>query len=97
MADNNSLDLEEIYEFAVELGKEAGAMLMKAAEARFGGVSESNHTEKDNAVDLVTQTDIGEWKMFITRLSLRCSIVKNSTRNFVSTISGKGGIDPQRS
>ena len=40
---------------------------MKAAEARFGGLSESTHTEKDNAVDLVTQTDIGEWKIFIRR------------------------------
>ena len=68
MADSSSLNLDEVYEFAVELGKEAGAMLMKAAEARFGGLSESSHTEKDNAVDLVTQTDIGEWKMFIRRL-----------------------------
>ena len=58
-------ELDEIYAFAVELGKQAGKMLMEAARARMGGLSRnsegSNHSEKENSVDLVTQTDLGRF------------------------------------
>lgn len=61
MSVESALDLDEIYEFAIQIGKEAGGMLQRAAEARFGGSVESKHIEKENAVDLVTQTDIGKF------------------------------------
>jgi myo-inositol-1(or 4)-monophosphatase len=67
-------ELEEIYQFAIDLGKKAGAKLMDGIHARIGGtISDisSNDTgnanttsnlafeEKDNAVDIVTQVDEG--------------------------------------
>jgi myo-inositol-1(or 4)-monophosphatase len=57
--DSNKLD--EIYAFAVQLGKDAGNMLMDAARSRFGDAGQSEQTieEKDSAVDIVTQTDEG--------------------------------------
>ena len=78
MSLESSLDLDEIYEFAVRIGKEAGAMLQRAAEARFGDSRESKHIEKENAVDLVTQTDIGKFccvqrsKGHLGTLSIAC-------------------------
>lgn len=53
--------LDEIYAFAVQLGKDAGDMLMDAARSRFGdaGQSEQAIEEKDSAVDIVTKTDEG--------------------------------------
>lgn len=53
-------ELDAIYAFAVQLGKDAGQMLLEAAEARYdgSGVAESN-VEKESAVDIVTQTDEG--------------------------------------
>lgn len=54
-------ELDEVYAFAVQLGKEAGDMLMGAARSRFGdaGQSEQAVEEKENAVDIVTKTDEG--------------------------------------
>ncbi|KAF2473469.1 inositol monophosphatase [Lindgomyces ingoldianus] len=51
--------LDEIYAFAVELGKQAGKMLLDGAKLRMGGggPEEKGHVQKENAVDLVTQTD----------------------------------------
>ncbi|KAB5584929.1 inositol monophosphatase [Coniochaeta sp. 2T2.1] len=51
--------LNEIYIFAVQLGKDAGNMLMDAARCRFGdaGQTEQAIEEKDSAVDIVTKTD----------------------------------------
>ncbi|EGO55478.1 protein qutG [Neurospora tetrasperma FGSC 2508] len=58
-------ELDEIYTFAVQLGKDAGNLLMEAARLRFSN-NNANHdkestsqefTEKDSAVDIVTQTD----------------------------------------
>lgn len=52
------LDLDEIYAFAVQLGKDAGKMLMEAAQLRFDGSSPQDAlVEKDSSVDIVTQTD----------------------------------------
>lgn len=54
-------DLDEIYAFAVQLGKDAGKLLMEAAQSRFSGPGQEalNLVEKENAVDIVTQTDEG--------------------------------------
>ncbi|KAL1875494.1 hypothetical protein VTK73DRAFT_10044 [Phialemonium thermophilum] len=53
--------LGEIYSFAVQLGKDAGKLLMDGAKARFAGTADGSSdiafAEKDNAVDIVTQTD----------------------------------------
>ncbi|WYZ43767.1 hypothetical protein EsH8_VII_000203 [Colletotrichum jinshuiense] len=58
MADISDAELREIYDFAVELGKQAGDLLMKAARSRFGAGGQSQaFTEKENSVDLVTKTD----------------------------------------
>ncbi|KUI59664.1 Protein QA-X [Cytospora mali] len=50
-------ELDEIYAFAIQLGKDAGKMLMDAAKLRMasGGAQESE--EKESAVDIVTKTD----------------------------------------
>lgn len=56
-------ELNDIYAFAVELGKRAGTMLKDAAQLRMSGGSgtreEKAHVQKENAVDLVTETDEG--------------------------------------
>lgn len=56
-------ELNEIYAFAVQLGKDAGDMLMAAAQRRIDGHGESStsvsYVEKENSVDLVTKTDNG--------------------------------------
>jgi myo-inositol-1(or 4)-monophosphatase len=57
-------ELDGIYAFAVELGREAGKMLMDAAKLRMGegylSKEQKEHVEKENAVDLVTETDEGK-------------------------------------
>jgi myo-inositol-1(or 4)-monophosphatase len=57
----DSQQLTEIYAFAVQLGKDAGDMLMAAAQRRIDGRGTSSTTvsyvEKENSVDLVTKTD----------------------------------------
>jgi myo-inositol-1(or 4)-monophosphatase len=54
-------DLEEVYHFAVGLGKAAGKILLEGIERRRltadDGAPEA--VEKLNAVDIVTQTDTG--------------------------------------
>ncbi|KAF1959623.1 inositol monophosphatase [Byssothecium circinans] len=54
-------ELDDIYTFAVQLGKDAGKMLMEAAQLRMGStnatIKEKEHVQKANAVDLVTETD----------------------------------------
>lgn len=55
--------LKEIYDFAVQLAKDAGRMLMDGVEARCGNEStagvQQEQIEKDSSVDIVTQTDEG--------------------------------------
>lgn len=65
MAGLTQQDLDDIYAFAVQLGKDAGNMLMDAARLRMGdssggGGQQQAFTEKDNAVDIVTKTDTGK-------------------------------------
>lgn len=63
MAPMSADELNEIYAFAVGLGKEAGAMLMSLASSRFGdnGAGEQSFVEKDSAVDIVTKADEGTY------------------------------------
>lgn len=62
MSASIGVDLDEVHAFAVRLGKDAGAMLTSAAQARFGGGGGegSRFEEKESAVDIVTQTDEGK-------------------------------------
>ncbi|TKW56672.1 Protein qutG [Colletotrichum tanaceti] len=58
MADISDAELRDIYDFAVQVGKEAGDLLMTAAKSRWAtGGHQQAFTEKDNSVDLVTKTD----------------------------------------
>ncbi|KAJ5091796.1 Protein qutG [Penicillium alfredii] len=52
-------ELDGIYAFAVDLGRKAGNMLMERVEQRISGgdALSQQFEEKDNAVDIVTQTD----------------------------------------
>lgn len=52
-------ELDEIYEFAINLGKSAGQLLLDGVEKRVAGSGEQESTEKENAVDIVTKTDEG--------------------------------------
>ncbi|KAI8689520.1 Inositol-1-monophosphatase [Fusarium sp. Ph1] len=49
--------MSEIYAFAVQLGKDAGDMLMAAARARIDGQHSGSYDEKESSVDIVTKTD----------------------------------------
>lgn len=64
--------LDEVYQFALDLGKKAGQMLLDGMHSRMtgsdaphtGDANTSNNlafTEKDNAVDIVTQVDEGQF------------------------------------
>ncbi|KAK0714255.1 inositol monophosphatase [Apiosordaria backusii] len=52
-------ELNEIYTFAVQLGKDAGKLLLDAAQLRYAGSQAAalQVEEKDSAVDIVTKTD----------------------------------------
>lgn len=53
-------ELNEIYKFAIQLGKDAGKILLEGLERRRSGLDEPEvPIEKLNAVDIVTQTDNG--------------------------------------
>ena len=58
-------DLQSIYHFAIQLGKDAGQLLLQSVKLRIAGPGNAqgrtqDFVEKANAVDLVTQTDEGE-------------------------------------
>lgn len=59
MSEVTEEQLGEIYAFAVQLGRDAGGLLMEFAKARWGekGTGEQLFSEKDNAVDIVTKAD----------------------------------------
>jgi len=55
-------ELKEIYTFALDLGRRAGKILIDGVEKRTGAASARDmgkQEEKMNAVDIVTQTDLG--------------------------------------
>lgn len=54
-------ELEEIYKFAVQLGKDAGGILMKGALLRWNQGHQLDAREKESSVDIATQTDEG-WR-----------------------------------
>lgn len=55
-------ELDEIYAFSIDLGRKAGKMLMERVDQRISGTNGSSNAfeEKENAVDIVTQTDEGK-------------------------------------
>ncbi|KAH9810067.1 Protein qutG [Teratosphaeria destructans] len=61
MASPSDVDLDEIYRFALQLAKDSGKILDDGWRTRCSSSSGNGeamiHTEKDSAVDLVTQTD----------------------------------------
>lgn len=72
MAENDlAVNLDEVYDFAIQLGKDAGHMLSEAAQLRFGGGPQTKHLEKESAVDIVTQTDEGQYVQSGKRLFRR--------------------------
>lgn len=58
-------ELDEIYAFAIQLGKDAGQMLMDAAKLRMASGGAQQSEEKESAVDIVTKTDTGNIHSFI--------------------------------
>lgn len=60
MASSADVDLNEVYSFALDLGKTAGKILDDGWRARCSGGGSDKTIEKDSAVDIVTQTDEGE-------------------------------------
>ena len=50
-------ELSSIYTFAIQLGKDSGAILLSGLEKRRSGVDVSETVDKLNAVDIVTATD----------------------------------------
>ena len=58
-------DLKEIYEFAIQLGQDAGKMLLQYVDQRCGILSarDQGQFDKSNAVDIVTQTDLGKHEL----------------------------------
>ncbi|KAI6789685.1 hypothetical protein KC363_g7791 [Hortaea werneckii] len=57
MASSTDVDLDEMYSFALDLGKTAGKILDDGWRARCSGGGSNQTIEKDSAVDIVTQTD----------------------------------------
>lgn len=60
----SELDLDGIYQFALQLGKDAGRLLQEAAQSRMNGEVQLDEEEKLNSVDIVTKTDEGEDTLF---------------------------------
>ena len=52
-------DLGSLYDFALKLAKDAGSMLLRGAQTRIDGGALTGQKEKLNAVDIVTDIDMG--------------------------------------
>jgi len=70
----SDLDLDSIYTFAIQLGKDAGRMLQEAAQRRMSGDDQLVEEEKLNSVDIVTKTDEGEWCCFLDTYTRDCDL-----------------------
>ena len=64
----STAELQELYNFALDLGRRAGKILLDGVEKRCaeqssggGREAEAEAQEKMNAVDIVTQTDLGRY------------------------------------
>jgi myo-inositol-1(or 4)-monophosphatase len=66
----SELDLDSIYQFAIQLGKDAGKLLQDAAQRRMSGEEQLDELEKLNSVDIVTKTDEGEGRVVLRRLQI---------------------------
>jgi myo-inositol-1(or 4)-monophosphatase len=58
-------ELQEIYAFAVSLGQRAGKILLEGVDKRTGDAAkrtDDGQVDKMNAVDIVTQTDLGKFE-----------------------------------
>ena len=58
--------LQEIYTFALQLARDAGEILLAGVEKRTGDAGARDDApmeEKMNAVDIVTQTDLGMFSL----------------------------------
>lgn len=65
-------ELDEIYAFAIQLGKDAGKILMDRAQLRMSApadVKEQKFVEKENAVDIVTKTDTGKFPPLVQSMA----------------------------
>ncbi|TKA83848.1 Protein qutG [Friedmanniomyces simplex] len=71
MASNEPLDLDEVYAFASQLGKDAGKILDDGWRRRAQGGGQAEHVEKESAVDIVTQTDEDVEAFVKTKISKR--------------------------
>ncbi len=61
MTEVSASELSKIYRFAIQLGKDAGKILLDGLERQRSGLDEPEvPIEKLNAVDIVTQTDNGK-------------------------------------
>ncbi|CCX31606.1 inositol monophosphatase family-domain-containing protein [Pyronema domesticum] len=72
--DVDDVDLAELYDFAVQLAKDAGQLLIDAAEARrqnFNNPTNLQSAEKLNSVDLVTSLDLSLEYFLQTSISTR--------------------------
>ncbi|KAK6433174.1 hypothetical protein LTR95_010646 [Oleoguttula sp. CCFEE 5521] len=85
-----NLNLDEIYHFAVQLGKDAGGMLLSAANARIDGTAHTISTEKESAVDIVTQTD----RSYTTRFIGEESYSKGTSKQYLIDESPTWCVDP---
>ena len=59
----DTAQLKEIYDFALHLGRRAGKILLEGVDKRCGEESGrwQGQEDKESAVDIVTQADLGEW------------------------------------
>lgn len=57
-------ELDEIYVFAVDLARKSGQLLLEGVESRINGAGQGTELEKENSVDIVTQTDEG-WLLLL--------------------------------
>lgn len=71
---STTLNLDEIYQFAIDVAGGAARMLDEAMLARCGeGPGHMAHIEKDSSVDLVTQADEGKPDPCCSRRLATCS------------------------
>lgn len=100
----NDNELDEIYSFALQLGKRGGEMLMEGVKLRSAGVADtSEHVQKENAVDLVTETDELVEAYIKQSISAKYpdhkfvgeeSYAKGSTRDYLITEKPTWCVDP---
>lgn len=76
MPEISGAELDDLYAFAVQLGKDAGDLMMKYARSRWssGGSAEYALTEKDSSVDIVTKADEGKSRNTIVSLTISCFV-----------------------